>query len=161
MKDYVMGVSGRSNVMELIEFMKDILDNVVIKGRQYDVRIPIDDGGDNSYVSICIDIETYGKKYPETRAMRLFRHTNTVDNLKNAWGFELGGVCNSYSDYPNTAVRFMSYGKTAQEAEAEAIKYSNKLRKLIEKKTSDYEIADAQSKEEERDKLLARLSELQ
>ena len=147
--------------MKIYEFMKDVADNVAISGRKYDVRIPINDGGSNSYISICIYDDTFQRKQPVTQGIGLFRHTNSVDKLVNTWGFTLGEFCKAYADYPNIALKFESYGKTADEAEAEAVQYFTMLRKLIEKQTSDYNVADAKSAEEEREKLLARLSELE
>lgn len=146
--------------MKILEYMKDIADNVALSGRKYNERISIDDGGNNSYISICVDTATFQRKRPVTQSVRLFRHTNSTDKLTNTWGFELGDVCNVYADYPNIALKFESYGKTSNEAESEATKYFPKLRKMIEKQTSDYRIADAESAQEEREKLLARLSEL-
>lgn len=147
--------------MKILEYMKDIADNVALSGRKYDVRVSMDDGGNNSYISICVDTATFQRKRPVTQSVRLFRHTNSVDKLINTWGFELGGVCHPYADYPNIVLEFKSYGKTIGEAESEAMKYFSKLRKMIEKQTSDYKIADAKSAQEEREKLLARLSELE
>lgn len=147
--------------MKIFEFMKYIAENIVISGRKYDVRISINDGFDNSYISICVDVEDFQRNQPVMRGIRLFRHTNSVDNLINTWGFELGNVCNVYADHPNIALKFESYGKTADEAESEASKYFTKLRKLIEKQTSDYRIMDAESVQAEREKLRARLAELE
>ncbi len=142
------------------DFLEQIALNEIISGKAYDVRIDINDGGYNSYIGLCVHTEDYGRKKPVTRGVRIIRHTNSVEKLENTWEFELGGVCHAYADNENIPLCFESYGKSPDEAEAEAEKYYDKLVGLIRKKTSDYKIQEAESEEIERAKLLERLAEL-
>ena len=151
---------GKQQKKSVREFLEDILTNEIIPGREYDVRIDIDDGGQNSYISVCIYAEDFQRKTPVIREITLFRHSNSVNMLVNTWSFELGDICNPYADNPEIPLQYSSYGKTADEAEAEASEYYNKLRQLIRKQTSDYKIKDAETEQEERKELLARLAEL-
>ena len=151
---------GKQQKKSVREFLEDILTNEIIPGRKYDVRIDIDDGGQNSYISVCIYAEDFQRKTPVISEITLFRHSNSVNKLINTWKFELGDICNPYADNPEIPLQYSSYGKTADEAETEASEYYNKLRQLIRKQTSDYNIKDAETEQEERKELLARLAEL-
>lgn len=142
------------------EFLVDILKNETVPGKKYDVRIPISDGGDNSYIGLSIYTDTYQRKSAVVEGIALHRHSNSVNRLVNTWKFRLGGVCNTYADYPEIAVEYSSYGKSSDEATTEAQNYFRELRKLIRKQTSDYRIAAAAEAQDEREKLLSRLSEL-
>ena len=147
--------------MNIREFLVDIMDKDIIQGKKYDKRIEIEDGGYNSYISLCVDVNDYGKKAPFTLGIDLIRNTNSADKLINTWGFRLGGICNPYADNPGIPLRFSSYGKTPIEAEAEAVKYFKELKKLIRKQTTEYKKEMAKSAEQERTELLARLAELE
>lgn len=142
------------------KFLEDILSNEIIHGKQYDVRISIDDGGENSYISIVVYVEDFRRSTPEIQGIALFRHSNSINKLENTWTFELGDICNPYADNPEVPLKYSSYGKASDEAETEASKYYSKLLKLIRKQTSNYKIEDSKSKQEEREKLHIRLSEL-
>ncbi len=145
----------------VLEFFKKIYGDI-IKGEKYGLRIEIEDGGYNSYIGLDVDIHTHysGKIPPATQGIRFYRHTNSRTLLANQWKFQWGGVCENLADFLDTPLEFSSYGKTPQEAEKEAIKYFKRIEKIIEKKTSDFKIEYAKSVEEEKEKLLARLSEL-
>lgn len=93
--------------------------------------------------------------------VRVFRHTNSASKLANTWCFALGNVCHLYADEPNIPLEFSSYGKSPDEAAAEAEQYFNKLKKLIRKQTSAYKVEAAKSAQEEKEKLLERLKELE
>lgn len=146
--------------MNILEFMKDIADNEALPGKEYSVRIEIDDGGINSYISVCIDTYDYDRKTPVTESIRLFRHSNSDDKLVENWEFRIGNIINIYADKRDAPMFFGSYGKIYEEAEQEAIPYFDRLREMVKKRTSDYKIEAAKGAEEEREKLLARLSEL-
>jgi len=143
------------------DFLVDIAENEIIKDKAYSVRIEVDDGGINSYVSLCVDVNDWNKKKPVTQALRLFRHSNSVGKKTNEWAFHVGDICNTYFDYPDIPMYFGSYGVTIVDAEEEAAKYFSKLKNLIKKQTSIYKAESAKSAEEERAQLLARLNELE
>lgn len=144
------------------KFLVDIANNEIVLGKEYSVRISIEDGGDNSYIGFCVDVDDWNHK-PKlvTRGLRIFRHTNTTENLKNTWQFTLGDICHVYADEPNVPIEFKTYGKSLEDSVKEAKIYFDKLTKLIRKQTSDYKIESAKSIEKERENLLARLSELE
>ena len=146
--------------MKIREFLEDIITNEIIQGKKYSERIEIEDGGYNSYIGICVDIDDYDEK-PFTEGVRLFRNTNTVSKITNTWEFELGGICYPYFNNPGIPLKFSSYGKTPIEAEAEAVKYFKELKKLIRKQTTEYKKEMAKSAEQERAELLARLAKLE
>jgi hypothetical protein len=140
---------------EVREFLLDLLKNDVIPGKEYSVRIELDDGGYNSYIGLNFDIESYDKT-PVMKGLRIYRHTNSFSNLGVEWGFRLGSICYLISEYPGVPIEFSSYGVTVSEAEEEASKYFSELKKLIQKKTSEYGYEITAEKE----RLLARLNEL-
>lgn len=146
--------------MNVRDFMADIAANEVLPGKQYNFRIEIDDGGINSYIGFAVDLDDWKVK-GKIKELRLFRHTNNADGLSNTWSFYLGAICNEYHANPDIPLQFSSYGKTPSEAEAEAAEYFNEIRRLVRKQTSDYKIRLAETAQEEREKLLARLSELE
>lgn len=146
--------------MNIREYLTSIINKDIIHGKPYSKRIDIDDGGDNSYIGICVDEHEFNRKKPVLQGVRLFRHTNSPDKLINTWMFQLGDICNAYADFPDVPVEFSSYGKTKEEAEKEAAKYYVQLRKLIKKRTAEYKVESAKTAKEEREELLARLAEL-
>ena len=148
------------NENSVYEFLTGIAKSEIINGKKYEIRIAIDDGGCNSYIGFCVDVEDFQRKTPVTSSLRLFRHTNTTSKLINAWEFDLGDVCNHYADYPDIVMSFKTYGKTFSEAAKEANGYFAELKRLIKKRTAEYEVQAAQSAHEEREKLLKRLMEL-
>lgn len=147
--------------MNIREFLVDIMDKDIIQGKKYDTRIEIEDGGYNSYIGLYVSVNDYGKKAPFTLGIDLIRNTNSADKLINTWRFGLGGICYPYADNPDIPLEFRSYGKTPDEAKAEAVKYFKELRKLIRKQTAKYKKEMAKSAEQERAELLARLAELE
>ena len=72
----------------------------------------------------------------------------------------MGEICNEYHTYPDIPIGFSSFGRTPDEAEAEAVGYYNRIRKLVRKETAAYKIEMAKTAEAEREELLARLAEL-
>lgn len=148
-------------VKSIRDFLTDIATNEIIQGKAYDERIAINDGGVNSYIALSVYTEGFRRKTPVTSIILLHRHTNNVDGLNNTWEFQLGDSCHAYADYPRIPIRFASYGKTIEVAESEAKEYFKELKRLIKKQTSDYKIQVAASAEEERARILARLSELE
>lgn len=144
------------------DFLAGIASEVMF-GKKYSFRIEIDDGGDNSYIGFDIDIIDWvceKKHNGRISKLKIYRHTNSTNRLINTWEFSLGATCNEYSLNRDIPLCFSSYGKTQDEAEAEAVLYFKEFKKLIKKKTSDYRIQATKSEQEERDKLLARLNEL-
>lgn len=142
------------------DFLINLAKNEIVQGKEYNVRVPIEDGGDNSYIGLCVDVEDFGRKKPITSELRIFRHSNSVSRLLNTWKFNLGDICNPYMDNPGIPICFESFGVTISEAETEAATYFNEILRLIKKQTSNYRIQKAESMQEEREKLLARLNEL-
>ena len=152
---------GKQQKKSIRDFLVGIASEV-LTGEKYTHRIEIDDGGINSYIGFNVDVEDWKHKPRKaTRSIEIFRHTNSANKLQNEWKFSLGNICQPYCDNPGMPLKFTSYGKTPDEAEAEAEKYFSEIRKLVRKQTSDYKIAKAASEQEEREKLLARLSELE
>jgi hypothetical protein len=143
------------------EFLVDIAENEIISGKKYSCRIEVEDGGDNSYISVCVYANDFQRRTPVIEGIRLFRHSNSVNNLVNTWSFSLGNVCHLYADEPNILLEFSSYGKCPDEAETEAKQYFSELKKLIRKQTSAYKVEAAESAREEKEKLLERLKELE
>ena len=142
------------------EFLVDVAENHIMQGKSYSLRIPIDDGGSNSYIGFDLDLDDWKSK-GEIQQLSLFRHTNSADKLANQWNFELGGVCNEYHANLNMPIMFSSYGKTPEQAEAEAQGYLKEMKHLIKKRTSEYRIESTKTAKEEKEKLLARLAELE
>ena len=151
---------GGKSKQSIRDFLVDIAENDIISGKKYSLRIPIKDGGDNSYIGFNVDTEDYNRAKPVTGALRLYRHTNSTGKKANEWAFALGGVCDCYAEHPNIPLAFSSYGKTADEAAVEASEYFKELKRLIRKQTSEYKTRAAETAQEEKEKLLARLSEL-
>lgn len=145
---------------EVRKFLEDIAHSAIVPKHKYSVRIELNDGGYNSYVSLCVDIHDNGKEKGMLECVRIFRHTNGVKEFANAWSFDLGNICHLLEQEPNVPIKFSSYGKTAEEATAEAREYFKELKRLVKKETSDYKKAAAKSEAEEREVLLARLREL-
>ena len=152
---------GKQQKQSVRDFLADVANNEVLQGKKYSYRIKMNDGGDNSYIGLNVDTHDFQRKTPVTQSVRLYRHTNSANKALNMWTFSLGSVCYEYADNPDIPLRFESYGKTPDEAEAEAEQYFNELKKLVRKQTSAYKIQAAKSAQEEREKLLARLSELE
>ena len=142
------------------EFLVDVAENHIMQGKSYSFRIPIDDGGSNSYIGFDLDLDDWKSK-GEIQQLSLFRHTNSVDKLTNTWKFELGGICNEYHANPNIPLMFSSYGKTPEQAEAEAQNYFKEMKLLIRKRTAQYKIEATKDAEKEKEELLARLAELE
>lgn len=149
------------NKMTVREFLEQIEKSEIIHGKKYSLRIELNDGGNNSYIGFGVDVETFNRKVPETKSFRLFRHTNSIDKIKNVWEFRLGDCIHPYPEHQNIPIEFKTYSKTWEEAEKEASRYFAKIKKLIQKATSDYKIQIAADSETEREQLLARLKELE
>lgn len=144
------------------EFLKDIAENEIISGKEYSLRIPIDDGGYNSYIGLNVSIEDWKHKPKKvTREVQIFRHTNNVSDLINTWRFSLGGICHPYAENPDIPLEFSSYGKTPEEAEAEIPECLVGLRRMVREMTVEYMAEAAAEERKERKKLLARLAELE
>lgn len=144
------------------EFLVDIAENEIIIGKKYSCRIEIEDGGYNSYVALDVDVNEWEHRPRNvTQGVRMFRHTNSVNGLENTWCFTLGNVCHLYADEPNIPLEFSSYGKSPDEASAEAERYFSELKKMIRKQTSAYKVEAVESAQEEKEKLLMRLRELE
>ena len=140
------------------EFLVDVAENEIISGKKYSCRIEIEDGGYNSYVALNVDVDDWKYKPRKvTQDVRILRHTNSAIKLANTWCFTLGNVCHLYADEPNIPLEFSSYGKSPDEAAAEAERYFSELKKL----TSAYKVEAAESAQEEKEKLLERLKELE
>lgn len=140
-------------------FLVDIAENELFTGKEYKLRIEIDDGGMNSYIGFNVDLDDW-KANGKIQSLRIYRHTNTPKKLVETWDISLGNICNEYHCYPDIPIRFSSYGKTPEEA-AEARGYFKRLRRLIQKCTAEYKAAAAESAQDEKAALLARLAELE
>lgn len=143
------------------DFLVDIAENHIIVGKKYSLRIKIEDGGINSYIGLDVDVNDFDRKTPTSTPLRLFRHTNSNALIVNTWGFSLGTYFESYFDSNDIPLYFGSYGKTQEEAEAEATEFFRELKRIIRKKTAEIKLEAAKSAEEEKERLLARLSELE
>ena len=143
------------------EFLVDIAENCVIPGKKYSVRIEVDDGGVNSYIGLDVDVNDWRRATPVTTALRLFRHTNSIALIGNTWGFSLGTYFESCFDNKDIPLFFGSHGKAQEEAEMDAAEFFKELKRIIRKKTAEIELEAAKSAEEEKERLLARLSELE
>ena len=143
------------------DFLVDVAENLIISGKPYSLRIELDDGLDNSYIGFDVDTDGLGCKEPTVAGLRLYRHTNCKGRLDVIWKYELGNICNPYIGNKDIPLFFGSYGKTQGEAEAEAVKFFKELKRIIKKKTAEIKLEAAKSAEEERERLLARLSELE
>ena len=141
------------------EFLVDVAENHIMQGKSYSFRIPIDDGGSNSYIGFDLDLDDWKSK-GKIQQLSLFRHTNSADKLVNQWTFELGGICDEYHANLNMPIMFSSYGKTPEQAEAEAQSYFKEMKLLIKKRTAQYKIEATKDAEKEKEELLARLAEL-
>ena len=139
-------------------FLVDIA-NEAMPNKPYNCRVPIEDGGNNSYIGFSLELDEWHSK-GKIRSLSLFRHTNTAKNLTNEWKFDVGDICNEYRANPDIPIMFSSYGKTPDQAEIEAQTYFKEIKRLIRKRTSEYKIEMAKTAEEEKEKLLARLAEL-
>ena len=115
-------------------FLKNVADNTIIPGQSYDIRIDIKDGGFNSYIALTVHEETWNRKTPVTQGLTLHRNTNNAKDLSLAWEFKLGGVCSVYTDNPDIAMYFGSYGKDAESAAAEAESYLDELTRILKKR---------------------------
>lgn len=145
--------------MKIRDFLVEIADEI-LKDEEYSVLIELDDGDYNSYIGLAVDVIERDRPI-RTSSIRLFRHTNTVDLIKNRWGFILGNICEPYADYPDIPLEFSSYGKTREEAEKEAQKYLKELRAKIAEITAEYKAERAKNAEAEKERLKARLAELE
>mgnify|MGYP003592898361 CR=1 FL=1 len=141
-------------------FLVDIAENEVLKNKAYSFRIPLDDGGDNSYIGFSVELDDW-RNNGKIRGLSLFRHTNSVKLKSNEWKFDLGDICDTYYEYPDIPIQFASYGKTPEEATAEAQGYFKEIKRLIKKRTAEYKIEMAKTAEKEKEELLARLAELE
>lgn len=146
--------------MSVREFLVDIAENEIVKGKPYNLRIPIEDGGSNSYIGFSLELDEWNNK-GKIRGLSVYRHTNSTRLVTNEWTFELGNICDTYFEYPDIPLRFASYGKTPEEATEEAQSYFKELTRLIKKRTSEYKIEMAKTAEKEKEELLARLAELE
>lgn len=142
-------------------FLIDIAENHIIPGKKYSIRIEVDDGGVNSYIGLDVDVNDWRRATPVTSALRLFRNTNSNALIGNTWGFSLGTYFESYFENKGIPLFFGSHGKTQEEAEEEAAEFFKELKRIIRKKTAEIKLEAAKSAEEEKERLLARLSELE
>ena len=147
--------------MNIREFLVDIFLNEIVQGKEYSERIEIEGGGFNSYIGLWVNTTDFDRSVPISYCIRLFRHANSIEELANTWEFLLGDITHKLNENPGIPLRFSSYGKTPEEAEAEAVKCFKELRKLIRKRTAEYKKETAKSTEQERAELLARLAELE
>lgn len=143
------------------DFLSDMAEHEIIQSNKYDIRIELKDGDFNSYIGFTVEVNDWKHNPPVLQSVSLFRHTNDAKALYKTWSFMLGNVCHLYHDEPDNHIRFETYGKTADEAESEAVEFFAKIKKLIQKQTSEYKVKATISAEEERTKLLARLKELE
>jgi len=143
------------------EFLVGIAQNEIVAGKKYSERIEINDGGYNSYIGLCVDVDDYNKaRKKDLQGIRLFRHSNSALLQGECWGFALGGVCNPHCDNADIPIEFSTYGRDVNDAEREANVYFKKLLSLVRKSTAAIRVEVAESAEAEKASLLARLEEL-
>lgn len=147
--------------MNIREFLVDIFLNKIVQGKEYGELIEIEGSGFNSYIGLWVNTIDSDRSVPISYCIRLFRHTNSIEKIANTWEFLLGDITHKLNENPDIPLEFRSYGKTPEEAEAEAVKYFKELRKLIRKRTAKYKKEMAKSAEQERAELLARLAKLE
>ena len=140
------------------EFLLNI-EKELIEGKSYSFRIDVNDGGINSYIGFNVDVDDYRNRN-NTYAIRLYRHTNSLNKMIEMWGFELGNIAVPYNKNKDIPIGFFTYGKSADEAEAEAKTYFKEILKIVKKKTNIYRQELAKYNEAEKEQLLKRLSEL-
>lgn len=154
-------VANKTFAIKVRDFLSDMAEHEIIQSKKYDLRIELKDGDYNSYIGFTVDVSDWQHNPPVLQDVRLFRHANDAKALYKTWSFMLGNICHLYHDEPDNPIRFETYGKTADEAESEAVVFFAKIKKLIQKQTSEYKVKATISAEEERTKLLARLKELE
>lgn len=142
-------------------FLVDIAEKEIVQGKKYNIRLAINDGGYNSYIGLCVDTHDFMRKKPVTQSLRIFRHSNGMSHLVNTWGFDLGSICHAYVENRDIPIEFSSYGVAVDQAEAEAEKHFNNILKEVRKQTSLYKVEEAETLKEEKEILLARLSEIE
>ena len=128
------------------EYLVNIAQNEIMAGKKYSERIEINDGGDNSYIGLCVDIDDYNKsRKKDLQCIRFFRHSNSVQNISTCWNFELGDVCNPYCDNPEISIRFSTHGMDVDAAQKEAQTYFMDALTLIRKSNTVMKIRAAES----------------
>ena len=144
------------------EFLVNIVQNEIIPGENYNERIEISDGGYNSYIGLCVDIDDYNKsRKMNLKEIRIFRHSNSASKLLLGWEFQLGDICNPYCDNYEIPICFRTHGKNVIFAEKEAQTYFDEMLRIVRKSTAAKKILAAESAEKEKAELLARLSQLE
>ena len=143
------------------EFFVHIARTSIMPGRAYSERVELSDGGCNSYIGLCVDIDEYNKaRKKDLQGIRLFRHSNSAFMRGECWQFALGDVCNPYCDNAEIPIEFRTSGRDVKDAEHEAELYFKRLLALVKKSTAAMRIEAAASAENEKAALLARLDEL-
>ena len=143
------------------EYLVNIAQNEIMAGKKYSERIEIKDGGYNSYIGLCVDIDDCNKARKKAlQGIRLFRHSNSTFMLGECWHFALGGICNPYCDNAEIPIEFLTSGRDVKDAEREAEMYFMRMLALIKKSTAAMRIEAAESEKAEKAALLARLEEL-
>lgn len=143
------------------EFLVGIAQNEIVAGKKYSERIEINDGGCNSYIGLCVDVDDYNKaRKKDLQGIRLFRNSNSALLQGECWSFVLGDICNPYCDNAEIPIEFRTRGRDVNDAEREAGVYFKKLLSLVRKSTAAIKVEVAESAEAEKAALLARLEEL-
>ena len=124
------------------EFLMDLVENVLEEdvfaelGEPLIVRHQILDGYINRHVTISVwkNTEGFCGTKNKLKAVHLSFHENLAENLENCWEFGLGHVFYPLYDNPDQPIEFSSYGKTFEEAEAEAQLHFAALKREVKKR---------------------------
>ena len=145
--------------MNVREFLVELFEEDIVEGKTYSLRYYLDNAS-NTYIGFNVDIETYNLQSPTTRTIRLYRHTNNIDNLNEVWGFGLGDCIYYYPKNKDMLIEFRTYGMTLEEAEQEASKYFKIIKNMVKKESAAIKIRQTEDAEAEKQELLARLEAL-
>lgn len=135
------------------DLIETVLDDDVIAEMddRITIRHQILDGYINRHITIIVSKNDDGYRGTKNKlkAVELFFHENLLESLESRWKFSLGDFYYPLYDNPDQPIEFSSYGKTFEEAEAEAQQYFTALKREV-KKTNDRMKANIEKKREAR-----------
>jgi hypothetical protein len=170
-REYGMKGYGKMNGIkidnEIIDLMRGA-ESTIGAGNSWEERIPIDDGGVNSYIGLRVQAED-SPGVTGTAWVKLWRNTNVgrygtrdVAKLLETWDLSLGDVCVGYTHMNgDVPIRLTTYGKTPEEICAEIKPHIGHFRKAFKKAAKILADKKEKAARDEKDKLLARLKELE
>lgn len=140
----------REFLMDLVETVLD--DDVIAEmDDRITIRHQILDGYINRHITIIVSKNDDGYRGTKNKlkAVELFFHENLLESLESRWKFSLGDFYYPLYDNPDQPIEFSSYGKTFEEAEAEAQQYFTALKREV-KKANDRRKANIEKKRDAR-----------